>query len=164
MANRKVLEAGSTSDFEKRILAFAEQIGLIAGTVQAKTEGWLDRDKLNAQLASIRDSASDLLEEIGTSKPVAAMKRGVQMASDRASAGAKTSKRPAASRARPSAAGRVAGGKKGRGRSGGVVDAPGKKHRGPVPSASAAPGKSRGEGSRLAKLKVANMNRTQRRG
>jgi hypothetical protein len=50
------------------------------------------------------------------------------------------------------------------GRSGGVVDAPGKKHRKPMPSESGATGAPRGEGSRIAKLKAVNQNRVQRRG
>jgi hypothetical protein len=31
---------------EERVLAFAEQLGRIAGTVQAKTAGWMDGDAL----------------------------------------------------------------------------------------------------------------------
>jgi hypothetical protein len=42
----------------------------------------------------------------------------------------------------------------GTGRSGGAVDAPGKKHRGPMPSESGATGAPRGEGSRIAKLRI----------
>jgi hypothetical protein len=65
----------------------------------------LDRDALYQQIASVRDGAADLLEQL---------------------AGAtKTSKKKPAV-----AAGR--GGNKGR--SGGVVDAPGKKHRKPMPT------------------------------
>jgi hypothetical protein len=182
-------EAGSTADsMEQRVLAFAEQIGRIYGTVQAKAEGWLDRDKLNAEIESIRDSATDLLAQIG-GKKTAASKSGGEA---RAAKGSTATTRPVKS-ARPAedtapapkraAAGKkaAAGGKKptkmgaastsgatgsrkGAGRSGGAVDAPGKKHRGPMPSESAATGAPRGEGSRVAKLKAANLNRIQRRG
>ena len=38
-----------TADMEQRVLAFAEQLGRIVGTVQAKTEGLVDRDALNAR-------------------------------------------------------------------------------------------------------------------
>ncbi len=97
----------TTADaMEQRVVAFAEQLGRIAGTVQAKAEGWMDRDALNEQLASVRDGAADLLEQL---------------------AGGATK----ASTNKPSAAAAHAGN---RGRSGGVVDAPGKKHRKPMPA------------------------------
>jgi hypothetical protein len=86
---------------EQRLGAFAEQLGRIVGTFQAKAEGWMDRDALNKQLASVRDGAADLLEQLATK----------------------------ASRKKPAAVTR--GGNKGR--SGGVVDARGKKHRRPMP-------------------------------
>jgi len=193
MAKRKVSssreEAGSTAEsMEQRVLAFAEQIGRIYGTVQAKAEGWLDREKLNAEIESIRDSATDLLAQIGAKKPAAGKSAGQA----RTVKGSTATTRPVKS-ARPAegaapapkraAAGRKAavGGKKptkmgasstsgatgttkGAGRSGGAVDAPGKKHRGPMPSESAATGAPRGEGSRISKLKAANLNRMQRRG
>jgi hypothetical protein len=180
MAKRKAADAGSTSDMEKRVLAFAEQIGRIAGTVQAKAEGWLDRDNLNAQLATIRDSASDLLDEIGVSNVIATVKRRGQAGAANVSTAAPSPKRAGTAAARP-AAKRAGSAKKptkmgaastsgsagsttgaARGRSGGAVDAPGKKHRGPTPSESGAAGRPRGEGSRLVKLKAASMNRTRR--
>ena len=67
--------SGSATDsMENRMLAFAEQLGRIVGTVQAKAEGWLDRDALNAQISTVRDSASELLNQLGggTSKQAAA--------------------------------------------------------------------------------------------
>ena len=45
---------------EERMLAFAEQLGRIAGTVQAKTAGWMDGDALKRELARVRDGAADL--------------------------------------------------------------------------------------------------------
>src|SRR3954447_16734152 len=60
--------AAATSDpLEQRVVAFAEQLGRIVGTVQAKAEGWMDRDALNKQIASVRDNASELLEQMKTS-------------------------------------------------------------------------------------------------
>jgi hypothetical protein len=100
--------AGTTADaMEQRVVAFAEQLGRIVGTVQAKTEGWMDRDALTKQLTGVRDSAAELLERLKTTatKAATATKTGV----DAATASAKPQ------------------------RSGGVVDAPGKKHRKPVP-------------------------------
>jgi hypothetical protein len=194
MTKRKAADTGSTSDIEKRMLAIADQVGRIAGTVQAKAEGWLDSDALSAQLSGVRDSATELLDQVGASKPIGAIKRGAQAAlANRSSAGATAplkgrptitrSSKAAAAKGSKSAAKSSAIAKKptkmgaastsgavgtrksaARARSGGVVDAPGKKHRGPVPSESAATGTPRGEGSRLAKLKAAKMNRTQRRG
>jgi hypothetical protein len=95
---------------EERVLAFAEQLGRIAGTVQAKAEGWMDRDALNAQVTAVRDSASELLEQLKT-------------AASNVTGGGRVERAPA----KPADASRN------RGRSGGVVDAPGKKHRKPMP-------------------------------
>ena len=101
----------TTSDaMEQRVVAFAEQLGRIVGTVQARTEGWMDRDALNHQIASVRDGAAELLGQLA----------------DGVTSAAKTAKRPATSAIAPKAAGK--------GRSGGVVDAPGKKHRKPTPA------------------------------
>jgi hypothetical protein len=46
---------------ESRLLVYAEQLGWVVGTVQAKAEGWLDREKWTDQLTRIRDGAADLL-------------------------------------------------------------------------------------------------------
>ena len=101
--------ASVTADaMEQRVIAFAEQLGRIAGTVQAKTEGWMDRETLNKQIASVRDSAAELLEHLsnGVSSMTGTATKTVRAASSAAS----------------------------HGRSGGVVDAPGKKHRKPMPA------------------------------
>jgi hypothetical protein len=96
----------TTSDaMEQRVVAFAEQLGRIAGTVQAKADGWMDREALKKQIASVRDGAADLLEQLA----------------DRAAAA--PVKTPAAAAARGA-----------KGRSGGMVDAPGKRHRKPMPT------------------------------
>lgn len=117
---------------EQRVLAFAEQLGRIVGTVQAKAEGWMDRATLKKQIASVRDSAADLLEQLAggatkasKTKPAAAAPRGAT-----------------------------------KGRSGGVVDAPGKRHRKQVP---ADPGATRA-GSQAAKVRTAmTMGKTNKR-
>ena len=178
--------ASTVDSMEQRMLAFAEQLGRIVGTVQAKAEGWLDRDTLNAQISTVRDSASALLDQLGgaasrgaaesrlaasstrsASGPVAT-KAGTTKAGAKGKGAAKdkiSAKGKVASKVRASAtsggAGTASGGK---GRSGGAVDAPGKKHRKPMPSESGATGAPRGEGSRIAKLKAVNQNRVQRRG
>ena len=94
-----------TEDMEQRVLAFAEQLGRIVGTVQAKTEGLVDREALNRQIASVRDSASELLDQLKmtVTKATGTAKKAVASA-------------PAKSKGR------------------GPVDAPGKTHRKPMPN------------------------------
>jgi hypothetical protein len=99
-------DATTAEAMEQRVVAFAEQLGRMAGTIQARAEGWMDRETLNKQIASVRDGAADLLEQL---------------------AGGATK----ASKKKPAAAATRGGNK---GRSGGVVDAPGKKHRKPLPT------------------------------
>jgi len=93
---------------EQRVIAFAEQLGRIYGTVQAKAEGWMDRETLNTQIASVRDGAAELLEQL--------------------SDGVTSLTGTAPKKAKAAAASPVS-----KGRSGGMVDAPGKKHRKPAP-------------------------------
>ena len=93
----------ATSDVEQRLVAMAEQLGVFVGTVQAKADGWLDRDTLVKEVGRIRDVAVDLLDHV---------RRGRQTGREAAAT-------PAA--ARPARASR------------GPVDAPGKRHRKPPP-------------------------------
>jgi hypothetical protein len=117
---------------EQRVVAFAEELGRIAGTFQAKAEGWMDREALTKQIASVRDGAAELLEQLagGATKP--------------------STRVPAAAAAHGNT----------NGRSGGVVDAPGKKHRKPMP---AGPGEYKAA-SQAAKMRAAKtMVKTSRR-
>ena len=125
--------SATTADaMERRVLAFAEQLGRIAGTIQAKAEGWLDRDALTEQIASVRDSATELLGQL-------------------TGGATKGSKRNLVATA---ALGKA------KGRSGGVVDAPGKKHRRPM---QADPGANIAD-SQAAKMRMARtMVKTNRR-
>lgn len=50
---------------EDRLVAFAERLGWMVGTVQAKAQGWLDPAPLADHLTRIRDQASDLLAHLG---------------------------------------------------------------------------------------------------
>jgi hypothetical protein len=94
----------TTSDrIEEKLVAFAEQLGLWVGTVQAKAEGWLDRTALTKDIGRIRDNAAALLAQVNSEGDV-----------DR--------KTPATSTAPPPPA-----------RNRGPVDAPGKRHRKPPP-------------------------------
>jgi hypothetical protein len=112
MANRKAARndasasSGNTDTvdrIEEQVVAFAEQLGLLVGTVQAKAEGWLDRTTLREQVRRIRDSAADLLEHVSQGDHGAAR--------ETASSQTPPTVRP------------------GRG----AVDAPGKRHRKPLP-------------------------------
>ena len=122
MAKRK--DTMTTDTVEERLVSFAEQLGRIAGTVQARADGWLDRQTLNDELTRIRDGAADLLHHLGSrtpSDPVAAAPAPRRTTGDtpERSATTTTARRASAET----------------GRSGGKVDAPGKRHRKPPPSA-----------------------------
>jgi hypothetical protein len=99
---------------EQRVVAFAEQLGRLVGTVQAKADGWMDVPALQEQVTRIRDGAAGLLRQLGD-----AAARGRAATAP----GTRTKKRPTAAKATTATAGR----------SGGKVDAPGKKHRKPAP-------------------------------
>ena len=119
--------SGDTTDneTEQKVVAFAEQLGRVAGTIQAKAAGWMSTDTLHRQIASVRDGAANLLEHLVGGSVKAAKKNP-----------------PRAARTR----------NKGRG---GVVDAPGKKHRPPVPTdPEAAVGQTQAAKGRAAKPRV----------
>jgi len=106
LTNRETATSGAsgatTADaIEQHVVAFAEQLGRMAGTIHAKAEGWLDRETLNKQIVSVRDGAAHLLEQLADAT--------------------KATKAPAAVAASA-----------GNGRSGGTVDAAGKRHRTPT--------------------------------
>ena len=97
----------TTADaMEQRVVAFAKQLGRMAGTLQAKAEGWMDRETLNRQIASVRDGAAQLLEQLAGGATKAPKKKADVVSARRGN----------------------------KGRSGGVVDAPGKKHRTAAPT------------------------------
>ena len=110
MAKRSSTSKPSTrvGALERQVLAFAEQLGYVAGSIQSKAEGLADRDRLSRQVTGVRDSAKRLLEQRAS---------GVASRVRRAPA----PKRPVR-----------------KARSGGTVDAPGKKHRKPAPAGPAA--------------------------
>jgi hypothetical protein len=76
----------------------------MVGTIQAKAEGWMDRETLNEQIAGVRDGAAHLLEQLAAATRAPKKKAAVAVA------------------------------RQGKGRSGDVVDAPGKKHRKQAPA------------------------------
>ena len=96
------------SALERQVLAFAEQLGYVAGSIESRVDSRIDREKLSRQVTSVRDGAKHLLEQLAT---------GVASRVRRPSA----PKRPVR-----------------KARSGGTVDAPGKKHRKPAPAGPSA--------------------------
>ena len=97
------MAAGKDKTVEERVVAFAEQVGRLIGTVESKSERWMDQKALSDQLTQIRDGAVDLLNHLGSA-----------LASGRAAAKPQKPQRKASTPV---------------GRSGGTVDAPGKTHR-----------------------------------
>ena len=89
---------------QRQVLAFAEQLGYVAGSIESRAEGWMDVDKLSRQVTSVRDGAKQLLDSLAS---------GVA---------SRVRRKPAPARPVRKA------------RSGGTVDAPGKKHRKPAPA------------------------------
>lgn len=88
---------------EQQVVALAEQLGGLLGSMRAKADGWLDRDALLGAVGRIRDGAAGLLDD---------MTRARQ-------------KSPKAAAPSPAAPLKRA--------SRGAVDAPGKRHRKPPP-------------------------------
>jgi hypothetical protein len=97
-------EAAQAGALEQQVLAFAEQLGYVAGSIQSRAEGVMDRKTLSRQVTGVRDGARRLLEQLATG--VASRVRRTRVP-----------KRPVR-----------------KARSGGTVDAPGKKHRKPAPA------------------------------
>lgn len=87
---------------EAKVVAFAETLAALVGTVQARAEGWLDRQALSQRVGRILDGATDLLDHV--------KREGASLRDQ----GAKQTPPAAAPR-----------------RSRGPVDAPGKRHRKP---------------------------------
>jgi hypothetical protein len=123
--------ATAAERMEQRVVAFAEQLGRMVGTIQMRAEGWMDRDALNTQLVSVRDGAAHLLQQLAGSV--------------------------AASKVKPTAA--AAARKRNKGRSGGVVDAPGKRHRKQAPPDPGATNARSQAGKVRAAMPMAKTNR-----
>jgi hypothetical protein len=64
MTKRDTSETANADAMEQRLMAFAERLGRMVGTIQAKADGWMDRETLNKQIASVRDDATRLLEQL----------------------------------------------------------------------------------------------------
>jgi hypothetical protein len=62
----KTTASPQTGPLERQVLAFAEQLGYVAGSIQSRTEGLVDRKALSRQVASVRDGAKQLLDQLAT--------------------------------------------------------------------------------------------------
>jgi len=60
----RIAGSDSLNAFEKQVIAIAEQLGRIAGTAQARADGWVHPATLRAQLARIRKRAAKLLTSL----------------------------------------------------------------------------------------------------
>ena len=70
--NDESTESKTTSGpVEQRIVAFAEHLGQWVAIVEAKADGWLDRETLSAAIGRIRDSATDLVAQLNPTTPSA---------------------------------------------------------------------------------------------
>src|SRR5678809_428373 len=84
MAKKKTGRGGAGSTLptrvESAVVEFAEDLGKLLGTAQAKAEGWMNQRKAIAnQLAQIRDTANRyLLQLTGTSTDGAGPARGAR--------------------------------------------------------------------------------------
>ena len=81
MAKKKSVTPAPASRVEQRIEGFAEDLGKLLGTAQAKASSWLDQRKSIAeQLTQIRDTANDYLQRLSgeASNVVAAVRRGAR--------------------------------------------------------------------------------------
>ena len=124
---------------EEKVVKFAEQLGWLVGTVQARSEGWLDRQTLTEQVSQIREGAEELLEQLREKG-----RQGVREF--------KKSRATAKGATKPSAAPAARGDR-------GPVDAPGKKHRQPPPSVRGA----KHSDERVAKSRISRTAKHQSR-
>ena len=116
-ARKEQKDQAVSSTLEPRLVAFAEQLGKLLGTVQARADGWLDPKALKAEVVRIRDGAAELLDHMNR-EYTSALKAGAKPVAPVAPKAPVAPMAPAASAVRPSR---------------GAVDAPGKRHRKPPP-------------------------------
>jgi hypothetical protein len=60
----------SASDLGTQAIELAEQLGRIAGTVEGTAEAWLNRPSLTRQLQRVRDGATRILESLSEASGV----------------------------------------------------------------------------------------------
>jgi len=142
---------------EERLLAFAEQLGTMVGTVQRRAEGWLDSEAVRGELSRIRDNASDLLEYVNSKAPsVLGTKSGKSAAGSKTTkGGGKRTAKAAATSAKTAPNPAKAAKANGRG----PVDAPGKRHREPPPQERGSKRMQQPKGSQTAPALVKSVRR-----
>lgn len=134
-ATNRPAAGNASKDVEQKVVVLAEQLGWFLGKVQAKAEGWLENETLRAQVTQIRDGAAELLDHVNRASAAARKAATNAMAGEPAPPkrqgreGEKSSTAPAEKAAEAAASPKAR-------RSGGVVDAPGKRHRKPPPQES----------------------------
>ena len=102
--------SGPGETMDQRLTALAEQLGTLVGTLQNKAEELVEREGLAEELSRLKDDATGLLNHLGS------------IASSIGSSSAKP-KKPTAPKSNPVA----------KQTNRGPVDAPGKRHRPPLP-------------------------------
>lgn len=133
MAKRKATKSKETvvdtaaDTVEPMVIALAEQLGSVLGRVRRQADDWMGNEALRQQVTQIRDGATQLLERVNRAT-AAAGKSAKQLMPAKKSSAKKAKKSAASKPASPKRSGRG-----GEGRSGGVVDARGKRHRKPPP-------------------------------
>jgi hypothetical protein len=174
-APKKTQATAKTADtVESKVVALAEQLGWLLGTVRGKADGLLASHAVQQEVARIRDGATELMEHVNRASAAATQKAagaintaidaapGVAASARKAVANVSTSAKQAAATASTSARQAVASASKtakkavdtaskaaqkaaksatapaepvvtAKPRSGGTVDAPGKRHRKPPP-------------------------------
>lgn len=132
---------------EKRVLALAERLGRLMGTVERRTEGWLEQKALKNQVAQIRDEAAELMNHLGQA-----------ISSGRSTANPANKGTPAQAKAKGQAPAPAAA----TGRSGGAVDAPGKARRKTPPSTPGA-NRAKHSGQMVSKVVAAKTQRLPQR-
>jgi hypothetical protein len=93
MTKRDKSETTNADVMEQRLMAFADHLGRMVGTIQAKADGWMDRETLNKQIAGVRDDATRLLEQLagGAKKATSRARAAAAAARSQGSKGRKKS-------------------------------------------------------------------------
>lgn len=130
MAKRKAVKTKQTvaktpqETVEPMVVALAGQLGALLGRMRGTADGWLENDAVRQQVSQIRDGATQLLEQVNRAGAAAKKSASKLMPVVKANA---AKARQAAAPAKAKAPARA------KNRSGGTVDAPGKRHRKPPP-------------------------------
>ena len=153
--------ATGTQGLESNVVKLAEQLGWFVGTVQAKSEGWLDREALKQQMTQIRDGAAQMLEQVNRAG-AAAGESATKLAKAAKEAMPAMPSLPAMPGARAKTTTEKSTGQdQKRQQSRQAVAAPGKKHRKPPPQEKV---DRRGSASATKNLGKKNMSGASRRG